>query len=80
MNPSMAQPTANSFFEGATVGAMYARGFVIVLVIMALVYAFCQAWRMVQTLRLLNQAANADRARETVATCKAPQGNKEVWR
>jgi hypothetical protein len=80
MNPSTAQPTANSFFEGATVGAMYARGFVIVLVIVALVYAFCQAWRMVQTLRLLDRAVNANRAKEAVAPYEAPQGNKEVWR
>jgi hypothetical protein len=80
MDPSIAQPTANSFFEGATIGAMYARGFVIVLVIVALVYASCHAWRMVQTLRLLDRGANASRAKEAVAPYDPPQGNKEVWR
>ncbi len=71
MNPSIANPTVSSFFESATVGAMYTRCFVTVLAILVLLYAVNQVWRMRQGFHLLNQAAKSHRAEGRAAACDA---------
>jgi hypothetical protein len=79
----MAKPDVASFFQSASVGAIYARGFVTVLVILALGYACYQAWQIVHALRLLDQAPNARQANDTIAPSGPERGHKgqsESWR
>ena len=83
MNLSMAKPTVNSFFESATVGGLYVRGFLAVLVILILVQALYQAWRMLQAFRLLNQGTKLHRAKDIVAPYDTPRNQKQgsgYWR
>lgn len=83
MNSSMAKPSVYAFFETATMGTIYARGFLAVLVMLALVYACYQARQMIHALRLLDQEANVHRAKNTVAPSNPGRGQKgqsDYWR
>jgi uncharacterized membrane protein len=77
MNPTTAKSTADSFFESATVGAIYIRGLLSVLVLLALLYAIYQALQMVHAFRLLNHTAKIHRAKEIAAPTDAGRSQKE---
>jgi hypothetical protein len=79
----MAKPTVDSFFESATLGTLYVRGFLAVIVILILAQALYQASRMLQSFRLLNHAAKLHCAKDTVApydATRSPKGGSDYWR
>jgi hypothetical protein len=84
MDPSIANPTVGSFFEGVTVGTVYSRCLVTALVIMVLMGAIYQAWRMRHAFRLLSGAEKTHLAEDQVASSDARPDQRaespDYWR
>jgi hypothetical protein len=84
MNPSIANPTVGSFFEGATVGSVYARCLVAALVIIVLMGALYQAWRMRHAFHLLAGAEKTHATEDQVASSDARRDQRvessDYWR
>lgn len=83
MDTSTVNPPVYSMFHPATVGILYTRCIVTAIVIVVLVYALHQAWRIIEQLRLFDLATKAHRAKETVAPYDAPKNQSQPsgeWR